>query len=71
VQNLKIKRITDYLWEIPKEGKMQVPARIYATENMIEAIRNDNAPEQAANVAHLPGIVNYSLCSLPKVCVYF
>ena len=32
---------------------MQVPARIYATENMIEAIRNDNAPEQAANVAHL------------------
>ena len=61
MKNLKLKKITDYLWEIPKEGKMQVPARIYATENMIEAIRNDNAPEQAANVAHLPGIVNYSV----------
>jgi len=28
MQNLKLKKITDYLWEIPKEGKMQVPARI-------------------------------------------
>jgi tRNA-splicing ligase RtcB len=43
-----------------------VPARIYATENMIEAIRGDNAPEQAANVAHLPGIVNYSL-AMPDI----
>jgi tRNA-splicing ligase RtcB len=45
---------------------MRVPARIYATENMIEAIRGDNAPEQAANVAHLPGIVNYSL-AMPDI----
>jgi len=66
VQKLKLKKITDYLWEIPKQGKMQVPARIYATEKMIDAIRNDNAPEQAANVAHLPGIVNYSL-TMPDI----
>lgn len=59
--SIKMRKVTDYLWEIPKEGKMRVPARIYATENMIDAIRNDNAPEQAANVAHLPGIVNFSL----------
>lgn len=63
---IKLKKVTDYLWEIPKEGKMRVPARIYATENMIDAIRGDNAPEQAANVAHLPGIVNHSL-AMPDI----
>lgn len=61
-----IRKITDYLWELPKEGKMRVPARIYATENMLPAILSDNAPQQAANVAHLPGIVKYSL-AMPDI----
>jgi tRNA-splicing ligase RtcB len=61
MSGLKIQKVTDYLWEIPKEGKMRVPARIYATAGMMDAIRGGNAPEQAANVAHLPGIVNHSL----------
>ncbi|MCU0772180.1 MAG: RtcB family protein [Verrucomicrobia bacterium] len=54
------------LWEIPPEGGMRVPARIYATPKMLDAIRNDNASQQAANVAHLPGIVNYSL-AMPDI----
>ncbi|KAA3619869.1 MAG: RtcB family protein [Calditrichaeota bacterium] len=58
-QNLR--QISPALWEIPQSGKMNVPARIYATENMLDSILKDNAPEQAMNVAHLPGIVNYSL----------
>ncbi len=45
---------------------MRVPARIYATQDMMEAIRNDNAPQQAMNVAHLPGIVKYSL-AMPDI----
>ena len=63
---MKIRKVSDYLWEIPQEGKMRVPARIYATEEMMEQIRSDNAPEQAANVAHLPGIVKYSL-AMPDI----
>lgn len=63
---MKLRKVTDYLWEIPKEGGMRVPARIYATAKMIDAIRNDNAPVQAANVAHLPGIVKYSL-AMPDI----
>ncbi|MFQ5605686.1 MAG: RtcB family protein [bacterium] len=63
---MKIRKVTDYLWEIPKEGKMRVPARIYATEKMMDVIRSDNAPEQAANVAHLPGIVGHSL-AMPDI----
>ncbi|MCA9732327.1 RtcB family protein, partial [candidate division KSB1 bacterium] len=60
------KQIGPALWEIPKTGGMRVPARIYATENMLEAILQDKAPEQAMNVAHLPGIVNFSL-AMPDI----
>lgn len=64
--NYDIKRVADYLWELPQTGKMRVPARIYATKKMLPAILSDNAPQQAANVAHLPGIVNYSL-AMPDI----
>ena len=45
---------------------MRVPARIYATEEMIAQIVHDKAPQQAANVAHLPGIVTASL-AMPDI----
>ena len=58
--NPSLVKIDDFLYEIPKTGKMRVPARIYASEKMLKDILQDNAPEQAANVAWLPGIVGYS-----------
>src|SRR5512136_3006565 len=63
---MQFRKIGEALWEIPREGNMRVPARIYATEQMLEAIRADKAPEQAANVAHLPGIVKASL-AMPDI----
>ena len=36
-----IRKLTDYLWELPKSGGMRVPARIYATEEMIAQIVGD------------------------------
>ncbi|MFQ5864523.1 MAG: RtcB family protein [bacterium] len=66
MSDIKMHKVTNYLWEIPKEGKMRVPAQIYATEKMMDAIRGDNALEQAANVAHLPGIVKHSL-AMPDI----
>ena len=45
---------------------MRVPARIFATEKMLPQILGDNAPQQAANVAHLPGIVKASL-AMPDI----
>ena len=64
--DLKIEQIAPYLWEIPKRGGMRVPARIYATRSMMADIREDRAPEQAANVAHMPGIVKASL-AMPDI----
>ncbi len=53
-------RKSDYLWEIPREGGMRVPGRVLASDLLMDAIRNDVALKQVANVAHLPGIVGYS-----------
>lgn len=48
-----------------KKG-MRVPGRVYAGEEMLEAILGDNCLEQLANVACLPGIQNYSL-AMPDI----
>src|SRR5215831_3261208 len=63
---MEFRKLGEALWEIPQEGKMRVPARIYATADMIDAIRADKAPEQAVNVAHLPGILSASL-AMPDI----
>lgn len=61
-----IEKITDYLWEIPKREGMQVPARLYASERMLDDILQDKAPQQAVNVAYMPGIVKASM-AMPDI----
>ncbi len=58
-----LKRIDDHRWEIPVEYKegMLVPGLVYADDKMMEKIAGDQALEQVANVAFLPGIVHASL----------
>ncbi|MBE0477657.1 intein-containing RctB family protein [Candidatus Aerophobetes bacterium] len=56
-----IRKIDDYRWEIPKSGGMRVPGRLYTNEKMLQVIKKDNTPVQVKNVAHLPGIIKYSL----------
>jgi tRNA-splicing ligase RtcB len=51
-------RIHDWLWEIPREGGMRVPGRVYS-DGMPDP--EDPALRQVANVAWLPGIVGASL----------
>jgi tRNA-splicing ligase RtcB len=63
---VEIQQVSDYLWEIPKYGGMRVPGRVYATRELMADIKNDAALEQVANVAHLPGIVGYSL-AMPDI----
>jgi len=61
-----LEKLDDYRWQIPRSGHMRVPARLYATEDMLEDILADDAPQQAANVAHMPGIVKASL-AMPDI----
>jgi tRNA-splicing ligase RtcB len=62
----KLEKINDFLWEIPKKGGMKVPGRVYATEKMLGAIKEEKALEQVVNVAHLPGIQKYSI-AMPDI----
>jgi tRNA-splicing ligase RtcB len=68
VDKKDMKRITDYLYEIPKEYRedMRVPARIYADEKLLEATLRDRSLEQLVNTATLPGIVVYAL-AMPDI----
>ncbi len=63
---MKIQKIDDTRWRIPREGKMRVDGVVYASEAMIGELRNDPSLEQVANVAHLPGILDASL-AMPDI----
>ncbi|MFQ5900154.1 MAG: RtcB family protein [Thermodesulfobacteriota bacterium] len=60
---MKINRISEYTWEIPKGEKegMLVPARMFATETLMKDM-DEGVFEQITNVAALPGIVGAALC---------
>ena len=57
------KKITPWLWEIPKSFRadMRVPARIYASEKMLEDVFRDRSIPQLINGTTLPGIVKYAI----------
>jgi tRNA-splicing ligase RtcB len=63
-----IEKVDEYRWEIPQTYKkgMLTSAMIYADSKMIDVIKQDNSPEQAANVACLPGIVGRSM-AMPDI----
>jgi tRNA-splicing ligase RtcB (3'-phosphate/5'-hydroxy nucleic acid ligase) len=61
MSNIRMERLDENRWIIPPFGGMKVPGIIYSSELLIKAMEGDESPKQVSNVAHLPGIVNYSL----------
>ena len=64
----KLEKVDEFRWRIPKSYKpgMRVDGLIYTDEGMLRQIIDDQAPEQVANVAFLPGIVGHSL-AMPDI----
>jgi tRNA-splicing ligase RtcB len=58
VRKEQLQRIGPVVWEIPPtvRSDMRVPARVYASEELLEQILHDRSLEQLLNVATLPGI---------------
>src|SRR4051812_43057407 len=54
-----MEQVDECCYRIPKSYKpgMRVDGLIFADETLMRQIKNDQAPEQVANVAFLPGIV--------------
>ena len=63
-----LERIDECCWRLPISYKsgMKVEGRIFADDRLIEQIRGDQAPEQVANVAFLPGIQEASM-AMPDI----
>ncbi|MFH0867729.1 MAG: RtcB family protein [Candidatus Woesearchaeota archaeon] len=53
---MELKKINEFTWQIDKQGSMKVPAIIYASEKLLEKIKQDKTLEQVKNVACLKGI---------------
>jgi len=60
--DVTLHKVRDYVWEIPPEGGMRVPARVLASEELLEEISEDKTLEQLKNTTHLPGVQKYALC---------
>jgi hypothetical protein len=43
---MEIRKVGDVTWEISKEGQMRVPVRIYATDELIQRIKQDRTLTQ-------------------------
>ncbi len=65
-KRFEIRQIDDYRWEIPRQGKMRVPGKIFADKSLMDDIYLDESLNQVANVAQLPGIIGESL-AMPDI----
>jgi tRNA-splicing ligase RtcB len=63
-----LEQVDQCCWRIPKSYKpgMRVDGLIFASEELLPAIVKDQAPDQVANVAFLPGIQHASL-AMPDI----
>jgi len=63
-----VERIDEYRWRIPRRYKAEMRADgiVYASGEMMRGIKDDNALEQVANVACLPGLVGNSM-AMPDI----
>ena len=67
IGGMELIKIRENVWEIPASGKMNVPGRVYISEEMINKnLKTGDALKQVINVAHLPGIEKYSL-AMPDI----
>jgi tRNA-splicing ligase RtcB len=57
----ELTRLSDLLWEISPYGGMKVPARIFASEALLQKMQEDETLKQACHMACMPGIHKYSI----------
>jgi tRNA-splicing ligase RtcB len=69
-QAMKVQKIDEWRWRLPREGKMRTDGIVFAAPAMMDDIRKDESLSQVANVAWLPGIVGHSLAMPDIHCGY-
>ncbi|MGH7699287.1 MAG: RtcB family protein [Gemmatimonadales bacterium] len=64
--DIRMERIDAYRWRVPRQGGMRTDGLIFADEGLMKDLEGDQAVQQVANVAHLPGIVGPSI-AMPDI----
>jgi tRNA-splicing ligase RtcB len=59
---ITLKKVREFVWEIPQSGDMGTPARVLASEALLDEISEDKTLEQLKNATQLPGVQKYALC---------
>jgi tRNA-splicing ligase RtcB len=65
----QLRKIAENVYELPKHGKMLVPGRIFLSKSLLGDVGEDSL-KQIANVASLPGILEYSMGMSDMHCGY-
>jgi len=63
---IKLKKMDECRWLIPKTGHMRVPGLVFSSHDLIKEVQQDQSLVQVANVATLPGILKHSL-AMPDI----
>jgi len=63
---VRVERIDAYRWRVPRHGGMRTDGLIFADEGLMRDLEGDQAVQQVANVAHLPGIVGPAI-AMPDI----
>ena len=61
-EHATLHRVREFVWEIEAEDGMRVPARVLASEALLEEISGDLTIQQIKNATHLPGIQKHAVC---------
>ena len=62
IGGFELRKVREHVWELPREGEMNVPVRVLASEALLAEIGEDDTLEQLRNATHLPGIAAPALC---------
>jgi tRNA-splicing ligase RtcB (3'-phosphate/5'-hydroxy nucleic acid ligase) len=57
----KLRKVEECVYQLDKEGDMNVPLKIFASEKLLEKIKQDDSIQQGMNVACMPGIQKQSI----------
>jgi tRNA-splicing ligase RtcB len=58
---MELEKISENIYEIPKQDEMKKPGRVYANEYLLDEIKGDNSLDQIKNVTALPGLQKHSI----------
>ncbi|MFC7098726.1 RtcB family protein [Halobaculum marinum] len=59
---IELQKVREFVWEVPQTGEMNAPARVLASDTLLDQIADDKTIQQLRNSTHLPGITKHAIC---------